>query len=63
LDPEAVSAHGLRAGYRAEAAQPSIASVQGATSYYNEAERAQGGKAGLKGNCQLTICEAAMALG
>jgi hypothetical protein len=34
-----------------------------ATRDYNEAERAQGGKAGLKGNGQLTICEAAMALG
>jgi hypothetical protein len=43
--------------YRAEAAKqrmglrcssPSIASVQGATSYYNEAERAQGGKVGAQ---------------
>jgi hypothetical protein len=61
LEPEAFSAHGLRAGYLPEAARQGIAlpeamqqsqhrSVQQAASYYNEAERAQGraGKAGAQ---------------
>ena len=53
LEPDAFSAHGLRAGYLTEAARQGIAlpeamqqsqhrSVQQAASYYNEAERAQG---------------------
>ena len=58
LEPEAFSAHGLRAGYLTEAARQGIAlpeamqqsqhrSVQQAASYYNEAERAQGRAARL----------------
>ncbi|MGU3497038.1 site-specific integrase [Xanthobacteraceae bacterium A53D] len=53
LEPEAFSAHGLRAGYLTEAAQQGISlpeamqqsrhrSVQQAASYYNEAGRAMG---------------------
>ena len=52
VEPEAFSAHGLRAGYLTEAARQGIGlpeamqqsqhrSVQQAASYYNEAERAQ----------------------
>ena len=58
LEPEAFSAHGLRAGYLTEAARQGIAlpgamqqsqhrSVQQAESYYNEAERVQGRAARL----------------
>ena len=58
LEPEAFSAHGLRAGYLTEAAWQGIAlpeamqqsqhrSVQQAASYYNEGERAQGRAARL----------------
>jgi integrase len=58
LEPEAFSAHGLRAGYLTEAARQGIAlpeamqqsqhrSVQQAASYYNEGERAQGRAARL----------------
>jgi hypothetical protein len=35
-------------GCRRRCSSPSIASVQGATSYYNAAERAQGAKAGAQ---------------
>jgi integrase len=58
LEPEAFSAHGLRAGYLTEAARQGVAlpeamqqsqhrSVQRAASYYNDAERAQGRAARL----------------
>jgi integrase len=53
LEPDAFSAHGLRAGYLTEAARQGVAlpeamqqsqhrSVQQAASYYNDTERAQG---------------------
>jgi integrase len=58
LEPEAFSAHGLRAGYLAEAARHSVSlpeamqqsrhrSVQQAASYYNEADRTKGKAARL----------------
>jgi len=58
LDPREFAAHGLRAGYLTEAARQGIAlqeamqqsqhrSVQQASGYYNEAERAQGRAARL----------------
>jgi Phage integrase family len=58
LEPDAFSAHGLRAGYLTEAARQGVAlpeamqqsqhrSVQQAASYYNDTERAQGRAARL----------------
>jgi len=58
LEPDAFSAHGLRAGYLTEAARQRVAlpeamqqsqhrSVQQAASYYNDTERAQGRAARL----------------
>jgi integrase len=58
LEPEAFSAHGLRAGYLTEAARQGVSlpeamqqsqhrSVQQGASYYNEGERAQGRAARL----------------
>jgi hypothetical protein len=58
LEPQAFSAHGLRAGYLTEAARQGIAlpeemqqsqhrSVHQATSYYNDADRAKGRAARL----------------
>jgi len=59
LDPEAFSAHGLLAGYRAEAAQQRMGLPEamqqsqhrfgpGGHELYNAAERAQGAKAGAQ---------------
>jgi integrase len=58
LEPEAFSAHGLRAGYLTEAARQRVGlpeamqqsqhrSVQQAASYYNDADRAKGRAARL----------------
>jgi integrase len=58
LEPEAFSAHGLRAGYLTEAARHGVSlpeamqqsrhrSVQQAASYYNEADRTKGKAARL----------------
>jgi integrase len=60
LEPEAFSAHGLRAGYLTEAARQGVSlpeamqqslhrSVQQAASYYNEADRTKGRAARLAG--------------
>jgi hypothetical protein len=67
LDPEAFSAHGLRAGYRAEAAQQRMglpeAMQQSQHRFGPGGPRAitmrpsarWAARLGLKGNCQLTI--------